>query len=329
VNEYNSAVDSRLRACTTGTAYRIHIDITFGASIGISMSRRGGRGGGHSRSSVAVSKELLKRSASEAGLDDRHLKVLSDITRPQLYPDFLWHSTGKYWNEEEASNKEGFRSGAAAVQLSPTKRPASMISLIKKHRELTKRFQNGPHFVRPTVVIDIVRHCDREKHANSLSSPDSLVLASFSKSNCLFASDQRYFPSELLNGHEKSGKRKKLSTTSTTGSSTDPELTSTIFSKGTVTHRGVNDAVVTKLEKMVHEETSTSAVASGKAIGLARPTGTTIASSETAPDTNDCDEDEDELAPLNEDEEEGEDYTTNYYNTDDESDNGHDGEPTY
>jgi hypothetical protein len=285
------------------------------------MSRRGGRGGGHSRSSVAVSKELLKRSASEAGLDDRHLKVLSDITRPPLYPDFLWRSTGKYWNEEDSANSEGPRLGAASVQLSSPKRPASIISLIKKHRELTKRFQNGPHFVRPAEVVDIVRYCDREKHAASLSTPESLVLTSFSKPNCLFASDQRYFPLELLNGSEKQPERKKLSTTCFN----DPEFRSTNASKG----HGVNDAVVTKLEKMVYEETSTSAVASGKAIGVGRPTGTSNASLEAVPDINEGDEDEDELAPLHEDEEDGEDYTTNYYNTDDESDHDHDGQPTY
>lgn len=284
------------------------------------MSRRGGRGGGHSRSSVAISKDLLKRSASEAGLDDRHLKVLSDITRPQLYPDFLWHSTGKYWNEEDTAYNEGIRLGTAVVQLSSSKRPASLISLIKKHRELTKRFQDGPHFVRPTAVIDIVRYCDREKHANCRSTPDSLVLASFSETNNLFASDQRYFPAELLNGSEKRQKQKNLSICSS-----DAELISTNYSKGS----GVNGTVVTKLEKMVHEETSTSAVTSGKAIGVGRPSGTTSASLEAAPDINEGDEDDDELAPLHEDEEEGEDYTTNYYNTDDESDNDHDGEPTY
>ena len=69
------------------------------------MSRRGGGGGrgrgGSNKSTLSSSKELLKRSAFEAGLDDRHIKVLSDITRPPLFPDFLWKSTGHYWDTTE------------------------------------------------------------------------------------------------------------------------------------------------------------------------------------------------------------------------------------
>jgi hypothetical protein len=285
------------------------------------MSRRGGRGG-HSRSSVAVSKELLKRSASEAGLDDRHLKVLSDITRPPLYPDFLWRSTGKYWTEDDATNNGCLGMGTESVQIPSTKRPASMISLINKHREFTKRFQNSPHFVRPTAVSDIVRYCDRQKHANSSSAPDSIVLASFSKSNRRLATDQRYFPSELLNmnGSERRPKRKQLDSISTA---------SVVPSKNYSNRSGVNDSVDTKLVELVYEESSSSLVVSGATVGLTRAAVATNASSEAAPDINEDDEDEDGLAPVHEDEEEGEDYTTNYYNTDDESDHDHDGEPTY
>jgi hypothetical protein len=283
------------------------------------MSRRGGRGGGNSRSSVSVSKELLKRSASEAGLDDRHLKVLTDITRPPLFPDFLWRSTGKYWTEEDRANNETGRPATESRQVSATKRPASVISLINKHREITKRFQNGPYYVRPAAVVDIVRYSDRQKN-QTMSTPDTIVLASFSKSNHTLATDQRYFPTELLNLNDRKKRTRKT-----------PALTASaaIQPSHQPSMKSFDDMVVVKLEELAHEESSSSATISGIRVDhvTSNASTNTTAANETAPD--DDEEEEDGLAPIQEDEEEGEDYTTNYYNTDDESDHDDDGEPTY
>lgn len=150
----------------------------------MSSSRRG-RGGRGGSSKNSISKELLKRSAAEAGLDDRHIKVLTDITRPELFPDFLWHSNGQYWDNSTTATtngnasqdhsrikREGNDASASATtiptsttgnstlpQLPHNNRPASsMIALMNKQRELTSRMQSGPHFVRPNALVDIVRY---------------------------------------------------------------------------------------------------------------------------------------------------------------------------
>jgi hypothetical protein len=160
------------------------------------MSRRGGRGGGGPK--VSVSKELLKRSAAEAGLDDRHLKVLTDITRPPLFPDFLWLSTGKYWDPDNSNNND--QPSQETTELVTTKRSAAVVSMMNKQRELTARMQAGPHYVRPTAVIDVVRYSNRSNNkTNMTTAPDAIVTASMGKTNTKLATDVRYFPVELLN----------------------------------------------------------------------------------------------------------------------------------
>jgi hypothetical protein len=195
------------------------------------MSRRGGRGrGGGGRSALTSSRELLKRSAAEAGLDDRHIKVLSDITRPALFPDFLWKSTGRYWNEDDEANNTGDgvnvnvniddKSKMDILSLQPSnasvkKLPAAMMSTIQKQRELTHRFQMAPYFVRPNTVVDIVRYSDRldaKSGIHAHTAPDAIVLASLSATSTLsqdqhnsnnnhspniLTADDKYLPNEL------------------------------------------------------------------------------------------------------------------------------------
>jgi hypothetical protein len=195
------------------------------------MSRRGGgsggrgRGGGSNKSTLSASKELLKRSASEAGLDDRHIKVLSDITRPPLFPDFLWKSTGHYWSEEEYNPTNNNDTNNIKIeqeeQVKPTlkattKLPTSMISLINKQREMTQRFQSSSYYVRPNTVVDVVRYRDRknlQNNNNNNHTPDAKVLSSFSpynnRNHNILAADAMYFPEELLLLNSNNSSKKK------------------------------------------------------------------------------------------------------------------------
>lgn len=247
------------------------------------MSKRGGRGGGAPK--LSVSKELLKRSAAEAGLDDRHLKVLTDITRPPLFPDFLWLSTGKYWDPDDKPTQQ-------TTELVTTKRPAGTISLMNKQRELTARMQAGPHYVRPTAVIDVVRYSSRSNNKLHMA-PDAIVTESMGKTNTKLATDSRYFPAELLH----------------------PQKTKAVDAVVVRKATAITDAVVVKLEELASKESST--------VG-----GGTAASAAGGLQGDDDDGLPAELPP--EEEEDGEDYTTNYYNTDDdEGSDGDDGEPTF
>jgi hypothetical protein len=287
------------------------------------MSRRGGRGGGsgnHSKSSV-VSKELLKRSASEAGLDDRHLKILTDITRPPLFPDFLWHSNGKYWNEGEISidNQHAHQQASTSTEPSTTKLPSSAVCMMNKQRELTMRMQSGPHYIRPPDVMDIVRYSDR-KGANEPSLPDAFVLASTSRTNRKLATDTRYFPPELLSRRKHVIKPQQ------------PQPLDGIkrLSRARKSALIPNfDAAVLNLEELATQESSSR---NRPRSNTNTSVGKNAASAEAASaDGNDnYEDDDDNIAAAPEDEEEGEDYTTNYYKSDDDDSNdGRDGEPTY
>lgn len=53
-----------------------------------------GRGRGRGRAPTSGGRQFLMRSAEECGFDSRNLRSLQDITRPQLFPDILLHSSG-------------------------------------------------------------------------------------------------------------------------------------------------------------------------------------------------------------------------------------------
>jgi hypothetical protein len=306
--------------------------------------KRGGRGGGASK--LSVSKELLKRSAAEAGLDDRHLKVLSDITRPPLFPDFYWHSAGKYWEaasvEDEvvvvpdgggssfARKRPHSTKSEASPALQQAQRPASVIALMNKQRELFARMQNGPYGIRPTPVMDVVRYNRRRRHnetAQHSRHPDVRVLASLScttsnnsSSDVLdtaatmmrpLGSDVRYFPAELLGP-------------APTAASAPVVVPKTPLPRCAAVQTSPNTNS-TPLDELAWREAKRLRASS---VGD---------KDESGGGGGGVDQDEDDELALNlpEEEEEGEDYTTNYYNTDDEEDHkdggggGDEEEPTF
>jgi hypothetical protein len=136
------------------------------------MSKRGGR-------KPSVAKELLKRSAAEAGLDSS--AALEDITKPKLYPDFLWCSDGTGWDGETTTTTTTTAAAAAeASKLQP-----STVKLMNKQRELSARFQAVYKDLHETAVMPPLP-------------PDEVLLQSFSKTNRKLVEDTRYFPEDLV-----------------------------------------------------------------------------------------------------------------------------------
>jgi len=272
------------------------------------MSSRRGRGRGGKASGGAVSKELLKRSAAEAGLDDRHLKVLTDITKPPLFPPFLWHSAGGYWEGGETTEQPP----ESGVELARIKRPSGTVYTMNKQRELASRFQHAASYVPPTAPSDVARY---DRHGRMPSAPDAAVLASLSRTNRKLATDPRYFPAgELILLRQR---RKKH--VGTAAAAAPGELSLLLEDDLAVDVAAADDPDDEAISK-----TRVATVAAGTAASSSDPTSS---KQETA-------EDDEVLAGTNhpdEEEAEGEDYTTNYYNTDDESDAGEDGdaEPTF
>jgi hypothetical protein len=134
-------------------------------------------GRGRGRAPPTGARLLLQRSAQEAGLDAGNLRNLQDITKPKLFPDYEWHSTGHKWDADEP------------VEPPPAKRSASTIYLINKSRELHHRFEQSPYYVRPTIESDVVRYGIRPRPVE----PDISVLEHIPE-----MADPAYMPPELL-----------------------------------------------------------------------------------------------------------------------------------
>ena len=244
-----------------------------------------GRGRGRGRGSISQSKLLLKRSAQEAGLDnDRQMVSLQEIIRPSLFPDFHWHSSGRknLPSDQEASMvkiEEGEQSKKTEVNI--VKRPANHVAIIQKQRQMIEAFSKTAHQVRETKNVDVARYGKQ----TIATAPDQAVLLSMKasegeSSQNKLATDERYFPAELL--------------------STLKQLQSA--------RRAQNPEKKTLTALLEDEEDNV-----------------------ILSDNEDDEEEDDEDLPAPEELEADdiEDYTTNYYNTDDESDGAGDAEATF
>lgn len=119
-------------------------------------------------------------------MDDRNLRSLQDLTRPSLFPDIMWHSSGRPWrNEEEAK------------EIKQTKRSASSIYLIRKSREIHMQMQESVYFVRPQTEVDIVRY--RKRPRTSELSCDRAILEHMGKN----VANSSHVPEELLQRRTK------------------------------------------------------------------------------------------------------------------------------
>lgn len=141
------------------------------------MSGRGrGRGRGAPPSGARL---LLQRSAQEAGLGSSSLKSIQDITKPALFPDYEWHSSGRQLNHPPINSNSR----------SEQQKAASLNYLIRKSRDIHHRFQNSHSFVRPTQEADVNRFGKRQRPIE----PDVYFLSQIGK-----VADPQFFPPELL-----------------------------------------------------------------------------------------------------------------------------------
>lgn len=136
-------------------------------------------------------------------MDDGNLRSLQDITRPQLFPDYEWHSSGRKGHMLPGDSPvaqpvvSGDVAGSSAgnekplTALAKPKRSASTIYLINKSREIHHRFQNSAFYVHPTQEADVIRHGKERQHQQQRS--DLLVLKQMDKT-----ADPNYIPPELL-----------------------------------------------------------------------------------------------------------------------------------
>eukprot|EP00536_Pseudo-nitzschia_multiseries_P013229 jgi/Psemu1/211003/e_gw1.550.3.1 len=169
------------------------------------MSGRG-RGRGRGRAPPTGARLLLQRSAKEAGLDDGNLRNLNDITKPQLFPDYEWHSSGRKGHnlpgeplgQQQPSSVVSAPDAAEPQQLlavATPKRSTKTIHLINKSREIQDRFQNSAFYVQPTQEADVIRHGKERQRQQQRA--DLLVLKQMGKS-----ADPRYIPPELLRDND-------------------------------------------------------------------------------------------------------------------------------
>jgi hypothetical protein len=233
----------------------------------MSGGRGGGGGRGRGRAPPTGARLMLQRSAQEAGLDGSNLRSLQDITKPQLFPDYNWHSSGQLLGDAPPESTQA------------QKRSPSTIYLINKSREMHHRFQTSPHYVRPTQEVDVVRYGKRPRPVE----PDVAVLEDMGKK----VAQAKYLPPELL---QKTGiallSMKELNASDSLG----PSKVLTL-----------EELATQELERRRRE----AATAEGE--------------------DGDGDENSDDAQEQDEEEEEVADYTTNYYESEDESDGGGDG----
>ena len=170
------------------------------------MSGRG-RGRGRGRAPPSGARLLLQRSAKEAGLDDGNLRNLQDITRPLLFPDYEWHSSGRKGHhlpgdpvippssgisaDASASSGNDDNGTTPLTAVAKPKRSPSTIYLINKSREIHHRFQNSAFYVHPTQEPDVIRYGKERQQQQQRS--DLLILKQMDKT-----ADPRYIPPELL-----------------------------------------------------------------------------------------------------------------------------------
>lgn len=223
------------------------------------MSGRGrGRGRGGYKPPTGA-QLFLQRSAQESGLDERNLRSLQDLTRPVLFPDYHWHSSGKTWRGTDEE---------VVQEIVATKRTQSQIYLIRKSREIQHRMHTSPYFLQAAQETDVARY--RKKRATAAQPCDKIVREHIGR----VVATPAYIPEELLAPKQRA---------SATGK---PHVI--LYNEDGIEIKGVPGG-----EGEEEED--------GEHISIAQ------------------EEDEDEV----------EDYAKDYYASEEESDGGGDGEPTF
>jgi hypothetical protein len=254
------------------------------------MSGRGGRGRGRGASSG--SRAVFQKAAKEAGVDLKNPTSIEDITRPRLFPDFEWHSSGKVGFLTGTDPLTGTLSSSSVVIAAPTisnglteTKPWTGITapLINTSREIPQKLQASPFFVLPRIEPDVVRYGKRPRPLDA----DALLVEYMGET-----ARSSYIPSELLKLDSERNNSGSSSSNHPHGSNID----------------GTSNRPKS-LEELAAEEHAHKR--------------TKISSGGAAEDDAHLPLEEHDLEQENDDEEEGDvDYTQNYYASDEDSDVG-------
>lgn len=168
------------------------------------MSGRGrGRGRGGRGPATSQARLLLQKSAAEAGVDERSV---INLTRPALYPDMLWHSSGRLLTPDEETAiriSEADKKTLDAKALQFTKRTNVMTFLVRKQRHVLEHFQSSAQFIQHVPAhMDIARYHDTGNGRRDADRPDRGVREALGK---LASTD--YLPEELLGTMESSDRK--------------------------------------------------------------------------------------------------------------------------
>lgn len=248
-----------------------------------SRGGRGGRGRGRFGGNTSAAQLYLKRSAQESGLDDRNLTTLQDITRPALFPDFVFHSSGRPLDPAEVM--AAATTTTVNVPLSQPVRTPSTLYLMQKGRDLQHRIQSSSNYVRLTSAVDVIRY-------GKQTAPVHADEAFLQDCSAAYRTDHRYLPRELLSKEPATKKPRRAA----------PLLDELL--DGTDEALPLSPSHVLG-EKVDNEDDDPAAPKKIKVEGEEE---------ENLSDSGDLE--------VEEEEEEGEDYTTNYYESADEGSDG-------
>jgi hypothetical protein len=284
------------------------------------------------------------------GLDDRTQLTLEAITHPPLFPDLMWHSSGKQGHGHLPSQPPAVPSSSslpspigdpsvaplaitsAAVvavpsasdapsqpnvaALSNPKRPTSIINLINKHREVLQAFNESSQYLRissDSANVDVPRYFHGGDGSNGRNQPRHPQKPDVRVLSALgkLGTDPRYFPAELLPSHDPPRSQRKKRKLTNAASNWS---------------RNNGGGKSTRWEELAQRETTTAAGANAAEedvnAGVAAKTGKATELEEQD------DEDAADDLPAEDEEEDLEDYTKDYYESEGESDGG-DAEATF
>jgi len=253
------------------------------------MAGRGRGRGGAKWTPPSGARAFLMRSAEECGFDSRNLRSVQEVTRPALFPDILWHSSGDqrmlHLMEQEKAQAENVNGANGAPipetpkKLSGVKRSLQAVYLIEKGVQIHNRIQNSVFYVRPSKnVPDAIRYSDSTR-------PPPQIDASAVLSSCLEGRKRtamgRFLPEELVSGQVQVETGRLYSSIEAENAAKDVSLTD--FE---------NKEPQRPLDGVEGQE-------------------------------------DDEFEAVSEEEEDGEDYVTNYYESEGEESGGGGGEATF
>ena len=167
---------------------------------------------------------------------------------------------------------------------------ASTMYLINKGREIDHRIQTSSHWVRPSQTqVDVVRYKSDKRSHGSVQTPPDVAVLDQMGKN--LASDEAYVPGELVHSKRSASRKRSLSG--------DIKII-----EGSIPKKS-------DLEELEQKER--------------------VRRMEESREEDILDEDADHFsdAPLDEESDEVEDYMTNYYESENESDDGGDAEATF